>query len=358
MTLNGDKPVTRRDFLKATCTVTAFGLSPFRKTREVPVEGKRNPGKWGYVDQRGNMTISPHFDRAGSFREGLACATSRNLSGYIDRTGGWAITPRFDAGGAFGEGLAPVMKGDRWGFIDRKGHIVIEPQFEYASPFDQGLAEVKKSGVSANLIDASGRMVFEPPPAFYGLSEGLAVAIDREGYFFVDRQGDKMFDRTFDLALPFSEGMAVIVFDNNRRGFIDRCGTVLTKSHWCGCGSVSEGLAVVVTKENNCSHMYGYIDKIGNTAIECRFDDARDFASGVAPVRQGDRWALIDAQGTIKTPYKFEWVGRRNEGLASAMADGKWGFVDVSGTFVVPPRYASVYGFSEGLAAVKDCPES
>ena len=43
----------------------------------------------------------------------------------------------------------------------------------------------------------------------------------------------------------------------------------------------------------------GYIDKEGDLVIEAKFDDAKDFYEGLAPVRVGDKWGYIDKTGNL-----------------------------------------------------------
>lgn len=56
------------------------------------------------------------------------------------------VTPQFDDAGRFSEGLAPVLVCGQWGFIDTSGNIVITPQFDYAYHFSEGLAAVQVDG--------------------------------------------------------------------------------------------------------------------------------------------------------------------------------------------------------------------
>ncbi len=66
--------------------------------------------------------------------------------GYIDHSGKLAITPQFDAAGEFAEGLAPVQTNGKWGYIDRSGKLAITPRFDLADPFSSdGLALVAQT---------------------------------------------------------------------------------------------------------------------------------------------------------------------------------------------------------------------
>lgn len=58
-------------------------------------------GKWGFVDNKGNVVIEPQYDEAKSFRHGYAA----------------------------------VRRGDVWGFINRSNEMIIEPEFEEALYF-------------------------------------------------------------------------------------------------------------------------------------------------------------------------------------------------------------------------------
>jgi hypothetical protein len=53
-------------------------------------------GKWGYIDKDGKTVISPQFDQAVPFQNGLAQVVVRSSPpkfGYIDRTGKYIWEP-------------------------------------------------------------------------------------------------------------------------------------------------------------------------------------------------------------------------------------------------------------------------
>ncbi|GAH30691.1 unnamed protein product, partial [marine sediment metagenome] len=84
--------------------------------------------------------------------------------GYIDKTGKWVITPQFQWAGSFSEGLAAVRIEGKWGwgYIDKTGKWVIEPQFNMASRFSEGLAVVKSEG-KKGYIDKTGKCAGDNP---------------------------------------------------------------------------------------------------------------------------------------------------------------------------------------------------
>ena len=51
-------------------------------------------GKWGYIDTKGSMAITPKFDTALPFRNGMAEVTVSSGSAYIDPTGKYVWGPK------------------------------------------------------------------------------------------------------------------------------------------------------------------------------------------------------------------------------------------------------------------------
>jgi len=98
--------------------------------------------------------------------------TGEKKWGFIDKQGKIVITPQFDEAVGFHEGLAAVGVGGKYGFIDRTGRIVINPVFDSTMPFDGGLAQVTVNEASGDdsakakykfgFIDKTGKYIWQP----------------------------------------------------------------------------------------------------------------------------------------------------------------------------------------------------
>ena len=80
-------------------------------------------GYWGYMDKSGERVISPQFNSAGKFSDGVAkITTGDGKYGFIDKTVR-IISQLFDFMDDFSEGLARVKLNRKWGLSDKKGFL-------------------------------------------------------------------------------------------------------------------------------------------------------------------------------------------------------------------------------------------
>lgn len=135
-------------------------------------------GNWGFLDEAGEVVISPQFLYAFSFRNGLAkvvtYAEGKVAQGLIDQTGQWVIGPdaTFSYLGHHHEGFISFAKEEGWGFLNREGEIEIGPQAEWTSlsRYVNGYAAYAQNE-RWGLIDRNGEKVFTHkfthPPMFF-----------------------------------------------------------------------------------------------------------------------------------------------------------------------------------------------
>ena len=79
---------------------------------------------------------------------------------------------------------------------------------------------------------------------------------------------------------------------------------------------------------------------------------AQEVQSPLFPVKQGDKYGYINADGKVVIPLEFRLTTEFVDGLAvAAKGYGKLGYINTAGQFVIPRRYGLAREFSEGLAA-------
>jgi WG containing repeat len=275
-------------------------------------------GKYGYIDNTGNVVVQPQFVWASEFKGGFAdlyvcgrivsmdekgnllphlrakleARKSGDKFGFVDASGQFRIPAQYDEAGWFSEGLAAVRVGNKWGYIDEAGHTAIVFQYGLAMAFKHGRAQV----------------IFGEFQRVNGIGEVSAT----------------------------EDGNAVI----------DATGRIIVK----GLDSVRELSEGRMAAEKN--HRWGYLDADGVPVTRFVYEDANVFADGLAAVQKKERWGYIDKNGKVVIPFMYEDVDNFSEGLASVKKDGKSGYIDNKGRIVIPPEFDEAGKFQTGLAAV------
>src|ERR1044072_8994889 len=110
-----------------------------------------------------------------------------------------------------------------------------------------------------------------------------------------------VFGQPFEMALPFSEGLAAIQA-GGKYGYIDKTGRVLIKPQLDGAENFCEGMALVTM-----NYKKGYINKAGEIVAKPQFEYANPFSEGLALVDFGNmRAGYIDNTGKVGIKAKFE----------------------------------------------------
>ena len=323
-------------------------------------------GKWGYINRSGEVIIKPQFDAAGLFADGLALVRypprkkplkpgektaeleegvgfidhtgkvvlrldsplhlngesfsegltkfwtwdpgKGNLYGFIDTTGKVVIKAQFTDAHPFIDGLAAVCtEWQKCGFINKAGDFVIEPKFRVTQPFREGLALAGFEYLLVGFVNKSGEMVIEPQFGNFGgtgFSEGLSVVAFSGGkYGYINTEGVIVIPMQFEMAQPFSDGLAAVRVDS-KWGYIDKTGKFVIEPQFKGAGPFTEGLAPVgnvdfqsVSRSDEVEPITGYINKQGKMVFSLPFDSPAPFVNGIANVRVGIKLGYIDKTG-------------------------------------------------------------
>lgn len=233
-------------------------------------------GKWGYVDTSGTVLIEPHFRLAASFSENLAQVWLFDRDGYqlIDKNGSLigGEQSEFEFVGESCNGIFPAARWGLWGYIDRDGKRVIKPQFSFASGFYEGMAAVRQG--------------------------------DKDEWGYIDESGHYVINPRYSQAFLFHNGRAVVEM-NHMSGIIGNDGTFIVEPQFDQITVWPDGPAMVRLEDK-----YNFVNESGKLLAAQWFDDARDFSEGLAAVKVGgigpNRWGFINAVGDVAIEPQFE----------------------------------------------------
>ncbi|MEO5923607.1 MAG: WG repeat-containing protein [Bryobacteraceae bacterium] len=278
-------------------------------------------GMVGYIDARGKIVVPPTLPRNADFadrefHEGLLVVPKSErpeVRGalYLDPNGRAVFQTSFWGNGDFSEGLAPASpKLDTWGFMDRSGQLAIPPQFVSVGGFSDGLARVD-------------------------------VSREENATGFVDKQGVLVMKPTLRNARDFHEGRAAAILEGPCR--------------LMNGGSCAPPEYLPTKRGVDCR--WAFIDKTGQPISTLRFDEAKDFSEGLAPVRIGKLWGYVDLSGQLAISPQFEAAEPFSEGLAAVRmaAESRYimsGFINRAGRVVIQPKFDFAGSFANGRAVV------
>lgn len=247
--------------------------------------------KYGYVDKEGNIVISPQFDFADSFSEGLAVAgrykgidTYERSCGYIDKTGTFVISQQFEYAKNFSGGLAAVTDGKKYGYINKKGVYEINPQFEMADSFCEDLACVL-IGNLCGYIDKTGKIVINPQfEVAHSFQNGLAaVRSGAENWGYINKQGKYEINPQFTLAGFFTKKFAPVL-QHDKIGFIDKKGKYIINPQFSNTYNFDDYFAIFFNWEKFSSVRSDYYDInpfVQALLIKTGENDFNEFSSGM-----------------------------------------------------------------------------
>jgi hypothetical protein len=177
------------------------------------------------------------YDNA-RFSEGLIDAydPAKAKSGYLDKGGNFVITPMYEEAAPFSQGLARVLviedAEERLAFIDHNGRFVIPPSFNTDGDFARNSTDFSEGRAS--------------------LTEGLSPTVTKsEKFIYIDKRGQTVLSTNFSYAGPLRGGIALVYEARaNKWGFIDSTGTLVIPLQYDLAYDFSDGLACVAVADN------------------------------------------------------------------------------------------------------------
>jgi len=187
------------------------------------------------------------------------------------------------------------------------------------------------------------------------------LPIDLEdGSGYIDREGTVVVPPIYDDVCRFAEGLGRVQLDD-RDGFVDHQGDLQIPLELWGCDlGFSEGLCQVIatTASHDTTAPRGYVDRWGKIAIHPRFEEAGRFSDGVAVVKEGGRWRVVDHSGAVVLTPTCAYLQRFREGRSVAIREwGKnrrgtrYGIIDRAGQWRLEPVMKRLQSITAGMAA-------
>lgn len=304
--------------------------------------------KYGYMNSKGEVIISPYFEYAEDFVDGMAKVKKGEGYGVLDKKGQYILQPIYSDCKLLGNGLI-AYKTQRWRIKNTEGKEVGNLEFDDINSFSEGLAAVKV-GNKWGFINADGELKIEPAYDFVGSFKNSLCDIKLNNRWgLIDNSGNEVVKPDFEDRLQVLDDYILVRDKDGKWGYLNSKGEQVIEYVFEKAGNFSEGLAPVYAEGK-----WGYIDKQGNFAIEPAFDEAEKFVKGSALVRKDGKAYFIDKDGMAVKEADIYYTDIYDfcEQMAAVKVDGKYGFINENMELAVEAEFDDYKDFSEGFAVV------
>ena len=333
----------------------------FLYARAINTEGtiNRKQTGWGIMDVNGQPILDYQYIKIENFgRNLLKLQTKSQYITSLDENGN-ATFSKYERQGKFIEGLCRVAKRNkqgeiRWGYINKELEEVIPIGFRQARDFAEGWASVADSS-GWYFINTKGETVLRLHKAIKDVGnfhEDVAWVKIGSFYGYVDREGAFVLRPKYNKADDFSFGVARVFLDK-KATLIDKSGSfVVGANEYTTIKPMSQyGLAVV---QKRGRRLMGLIDYNGKVILPPRYDQISQYDNGIATIRLLGKFGFIDSTGRVIIETQFEKVGKPRNGLiaVSKSGSGGWYYINYAGKKAFKANFYKAKDFKKGFAVV------
>jgi len=251
-------------------------------------------------------------------------------------------------GGLSSDKLVPIIKtnweGYKFGFADHRGKVVVPAVYASVRKFQEGLCAVTKGSSAATSPD-------NPDPQKWG---------------FIDEKGLERIPLTYESVDNFHNGAAA-VSENGQWGLIDKNGKTILKPQYRQISELGANFRVLDERERVgivspqgewlLPPLYSQIERLGRPIFQFGWpiisSNAYYSDSGMQNsywiIREWgrDSYGVVDSNGKILIPMKYDAISSYNDGVAAVKVDGKIGFVNGKGEWVIKPQFEAATSYAD-----------
>lgn len=227
----------------------------------------------------------------------------------------------------------------------------------YIDNFTGGRAVYELNG-KKGIMDTDGDIVIEPvydDLKYNGKNDDKIIVCDNGSYLTINMDGYKTGEpeNDYDYLGVLSQKRVVAIKDN-KYGYLNSSLEEKIPLEYDGATAFSNGVAAV--KKGN---KWALIDTKGEAVTEYLYDDIAINSNEVCSanelvcVKQGDKWSLINIEGEpIGTDSYDAMKAFEGNGYCAVCKGNSWGYINSEGTLIIDYQYEDAKSFANGYAPV------
>lgn len=306
-------------------------------------------GKYGFINEKGDIIIEPQFDNAFFYFSDSVCfAQIGEKRGLINTEGQLSTELSDEISWVYGfhrNKAICIGSNNKYGIIDKNGTIILPIIYNEIICNDSIGFIVEDSIGNRGYVKNNGDYIV---PCIFddvnGYEDNLTVVATSRKCGYVDTMGHWVIDSIYDDARGFGNGYARVKKDGIWM-FIDKKGesvkNLLFDEILTG---FNDNRAFV--KEGNSILL---IDTKGNTIKKIAADTVYAFKNGYATYSNGNFFGKIDTNGNEIIPPIYERLGHFSNGNFPYKRNGKYGLIDIEGNIVIEAIHNAGIGIIDTL---------
>lgn len=320
--------------------------------------------QWDILNYTGTKINTVPYQSITTFAEGrMRIQSLSGKWGFITTQGQEIIAARFDTVSLFSNGKAYVRSGSQEMIIDSKGVLLIDPNEYYwykcglltldvqqnkvwkrpleTIQYMEHLShQVKvKVGQKTGVLHTNGDWILK------ALYDDVSIGKD-VGYYGVKKSGiwkvahsngkEYTVDKRIVWIGGYCEGFAPMQFQVGLYGYIDPYGKIFIAPQYRSSLAFESGCVKVLLNTK-----WGVLNKREEWLIQPLYSEFSPFVSGIAIVKEGSLYYLINSDGKIISSG-YDTILRISGGYYKVGRQQRWGIHKPDGSELIPARYEEI----------------
>lgn len=352
------------------CVYATSGLS--QKSNLLPIKLNH---KWGYIDEKAKVVITPEYEFAEDFNDGAFAVTIKaGKSGLINKQGKVIIKHLYDEVTLLAPGYFLIQKDSVEGIADTTGRLIYDCLADDIFYLKNSHFLIQK-GDKYGLLNGRGKLII---PVIYD----SVIYMANNAFHVILNNKHGISDSMHKLVIkpcykkiyyPYWENEAVVFFTSGKQwGFATLdgkyfCDTIWTNYRQLGCNFIycsnkeKNILYSIVSNKDRTDSInadiivlskyflklsyngkFGLVDSFCKIIIPPIYDDIYPVSDCIFTVLKNGKWAIANAQGKIKTNFKYDEVFPYNSFFCLVNTENYWGIIDKTASEFVKPIYTKI----------------
>ena len=213
--------------------------------------------------------------------------------------------------------LFPAIDDGQWCFVDKDGkrRLVPDNEYEFLGPFCKGFAVVKKDG-KFGYIDREFNEYSIDYENAYNFADGNAIVKDEGRIKIIDTEFNVIKETEYTAVVAdeygYTNHFGVSVFIKDGTAFL--CNAIGENVTRFSADLIGLPAAKDLPVEFKQGDKYGFVDpNDGKVILEPKYEEAKAFSQGLAPIKQNGKWGFIDISGNQIVEPSFSFIGTVSE---------------------------------------------